>query len=301
MTLNQLKAFYWAAKLGTFAIAAGRLHVTQSSLSKRIAELEANIGRPLFDRSGKRAVLTDAGESLLETARQMIELEEQARSRLAFEHDPGGVCRIGLSELSATTWFPGFVGRLRSEHPDLAIEPQVGLSRSLDKLVERGELDLAVVVGAASGQALASHEVSTIKFSWLSSPARLRAGTLLKAKQFQEHPVISSTSDSGLAMAFESWIAAHDIKVSQTITCNSLTAIIGLTVAGVGISFLPKQYVQPLEKKRLLVTVRSELPLPPINYNIIWRRDDTRRLIFHVKKLLLEEVDFSKANTLWAE
>lgn len=51
MTLKQIEAFYWAAKLGSFAIAAQRLQVTQSSLSKRVAELEESVGALLFDRT----------------------------------------------------------------------------------------------------------------------------------------------------------------------------------------------------------------------------------------------------------
>ena len=100
MTLKQLEAFYWATKLGTFAIAAQRLHVTQSSLSKRIAELESDLGEALFDRSSKRAALTAAGENLLPHAQQMLEIELAIRSRLADSRAaPQGLCRFGLSEL----------------------------------------------------------------------------------------------------------------------------------------------------------------------------------------------------------
>lgn len=301
MTLNQLKAFYWAAKLGTFAIAADRLHVTQSSLSKRIAELETDIGQQLFDRSGKRAVLTDTGALLLDKARRMIELEEEVRSTLTLDVMPAGICRFGLSEFSATTWFPSFVQRLRDEYPALTIGPQVGLSRQLERLVERGELDLAVIAGTSSNEALASKSVAEVSFSWMSSPSRLAAGTILDADHLQEHPVISSTSESGLSFAFDSWLAAYNIKIRQTIPCNSLTAITGLTVAGVGVSFLPTHYVQPLINKHLLVALRSEPALPILRYSLIWRRDDNRKLVQVARKLLEEEINFSRPNTLWNE
>ena len=80
MTLKQLEAFYWAAKLGTFAIAAQRLHITQSSLSKRLIELETDLGQQLFDRNGRRATLTMAGEILLEQAGSMLEFERNIRA-----------------------------------------------------------------------------------------------------------------------------------------------------------------------------------------------------------------------------
>ena len=76
MTLKQIEAFYWAANLGSFSIAALRLHVTQSSLSKRIVELEESVDVKLFDRSSKRAQLTEAGRRLLPLGGRMLVLKE---------------------------------------------------------------------------------------------------------------------------------------------------------------------------------------------------------------------------------
>jgi DNA-binding transcriptional LysR family regulator len=109
MTLKQLEAFYLAATLGSFALAAQRAHVTQSSLSKRIAELEAWVGAELFDRSGKRAQLTEAGQRLLPVAARMLELKEGIRDALNSSPTLTGTCRFGISELGALTWLPGSV------------------------------------------------------------------------------------------------------------------------------------------------------------------------------------------------
>ena len=72
MTLKQLEAFYWAATCASFAVAAERLHLSVSSLSKRIAELEEALGQLLFDRSGHKAALTEAGQRLLPQAGDML-------------------------------------------------------------------------------------------------------------------------------------------------------------------------------------------------------------------------------------
>ncbi|CFO39502.1 LysR family transcriptional regulator [Bordetella pertussis] len=80
MTLKQLEAFYWAATCASFAVAADRLHLSLSSLSKRIAELESALGLDLFDRSGHRAVLTAAGERLLPQARDLLASADRIRA-----------------------------------------------------------------------------------------------------------------------------------------------------------------------------------------------------------------------------
>ncbi|WP_348752274.1 LysR family transcriptional regulator, partial [uncultured Aquincola sp.] len=79
MTLKQLEAFYWAATCSSFAMAAERVHLSVSSLSKRIAELEASLGQPLFDRSGRQAALTEAGQRLLPQAGALLQQADALR------------------------------------------------------------------------------------------------------------------------------------------------------------------------------------------------------------------------------
>ena len=97
MTLKQLEAFYWAATCRNFAVAAQRVNLSLSSLSKRIAELEASLGQTLFDRAGHRAVLTEAGQRLVPQAHSLLAAAEALRAGMA----PGpaelrGRCRFGV-------------------------------------------------------------------------------------------------------------------------------------------------------------------------------------------------------------
>ena len=119
MTLKQLQAFHWAAVAASFAVAAERLHVSQSTLSKRIAELEAQLRTPLFDRSGHRAVLTEAGERLLPLARQMLGLADEMAALVADGQGLQGHCRFGVGELAALTWLPDLVSHAAAKYPEL--------------------------------------------------------------------------------------------------------------------------------------------------------------------------------------
>jgi DNA-binding transcriptional LysR family regulator len=300
MTLKQLEAFYWAAKLGTFAIAASRLHVTQSSLSKRIVELESDLGQSLFDRNTRRATLTAAGEILLEKAGAMLDFERDIRSSLARRvHEVRGKCAFGITELAATTWFPALASRLEKEHPGIKLEPQVGLSRSLENAVLRGALDVATIAGPPTNPASGSNLIAELEFVWTASPSRLRPRSVLTAEHFATLPVITNSQDSGLNSLFEAWSSANDLSAVRTIVCNSRAAIIALTVAGVGISFQPRNYVQPLVQRGLLVTLESDPPLPLVPYHLIWRREDERKLVVAVCELVRQEADFDSDNLFW--
>jgi len=82
MTLKQLEAFYWAATCSSFAMAAERVHLSVSSLSKRIAELEASLGQVLFDRAGHRAALTEAGTRLLPLAGGLLQQADRLQQEM---------------------------------------------------------------------------------------------------------------------------------------------------------------------------------------------------------------------------
>jgi DNA-binding transcriptional LysR family regulator len=293
MTLKQLEAFYLAANLGSFALAAQRLHITQSSLSKRIAELESATDCDLFDRSSQRAQLTEAGHRLMPLVAKMLELQHGIRNAASSNAVLSGTCRFGISELGALTWLPRLVERVRREHPALVLQAHVDLGRRLERLVVRGELDFAVVPGPPDDRRVQSHTVGQVRFAWFAAPRRLRIGTVLKAKELERHPVITMTEGSGLTGAFEAWAADQGLRVQPIVASNSLMAIVGLTIADVGISFLPEDYMRPWVEGGALVSLASKPPLPALNYCFLHRADDNRAIVRMLLECVTQEANFS--------
>ena len=177
-SIKQLEAFWWAATCANFTTAADRVHVSVSSLSKRIAELESALGQPLFDRSGHRAVLTEAGERLLPAALDVLQamtaLGQAVDARAALT----GRCRFGVGDLSALTWLPTFVAAARHAHPRLALEPVVDVGSVLERRLDDGELDFAVIAGRSSRSSLLSQPIGAAHFTWAAAPGLPGAGRM---------------------------------------------------------------------------------------------------------------------------
>jgi DNA-binding transcriptional LysR family regulator len=112
----QLKSFIAIAETGTFGQAALTVNRTQSALSLQIKKLEEQLGCPLFDRSGRRVVLTPQGEVFLGYARRLIQLQWEAYSRLR-EPDVEGEIRFGTPEDFATHYLPDVLASFRQHHP----------------------------------------------------------------------------------------------------------------------------------------------------------------------------------------
>jgi DNA-binding transcriptional LysR family regulator len=291
MTLKQLEAFYWTATLGNFA-AAARLHLTASTLSKRIAELETEFDTRLFNRSTQRALPTAAGERLVEHARQMLHIKSQIKTDLTTTTTIRGNCRFGISELVALTWFPRFAKRVQALYPELVLEPHVDLTERCVKRLERGELDFAIIPGPSESSALLGERICTLDYAWTASPERLPADTLLTARHFTDHPVILLEPEAMLTRIVNSWALQRRLEIRRALTCNSVSALIELTIAGVGISFFPLVYVDPLIRKGVLAKLVCDSELPKLHYHFQCRRDDSRLLLPTLRQLAMEEADF---------
>lgn len=300
MTLKQLEAFYWAASSASFFIAADRLHVSQSSLSKRIAELETQLGKPLFDRSGHRAVLTEAGEQLLPLARRMLGLADEMRSLVAATGTgERGHCRFGVGELAALTWLPDLVAQSRALYPDLVLEPQVDLGSALEQRLESGELDFAVVAGYSPRSTIASEAIAQVRFSWAAAPALVGAQRSVSARLLQETALITMPAAAGPTRMLEHWLAVNNLEAGRRLTCNNLAAIASLIAAGVGIGLFPNGWLQQMADRQAVVELRSRPALPPLEYTFQSRRDDSRPLLARMREVVGATVDFTKPSPLW--
>lgn len=279
MTFKQLEAFYWAATCANFAIAAERLHLSVSSLSKRIVELEESLGVSLFDRSGHRAALTEAGQGLLPRALEL--LDGAASIRNAFAPGAGlvGRCAFGVGELSAMTWLPRFIAQVRAQYPKLVLEPYVDVGAVLETRVDNGELDFAIIAGRSSRQSVLSQPITQARFVWMAAPALAGQYQDLRDMLNDRQPIIALPRAAGTTRLIDDWLLANKIASVERISCNNWGAIAGMLIASVGVGILPEGWAKKLVQENLLCIVAGEQPLSPLTYSFQWRRGDSRPLV----------------------
>lgn len=239
MTLKQLEAFYWAARCSNFSIAAERLHISISSLSKRIVELEASLGCTLFDRSGYRAVLTETGQNLLPRAFALLESAAEIRNTLGASEGLSGICNFGVGELSALTWLPSFIASARLLYPKLLLAPHVDVGAALEGRVNKGEMDFAIIAGRSSRQNILSLPIAQAQFVWMASPTLANTVGTADSALRQALPLITLPPGAGSSRIIDAWLMAYGIASVARINCNSWGAIVGMLIASVGIGILP--------------------------------------------------------------
>jgi LysR family hydrogen peroxide-inducible transcriptional activator len=147
LEIHQLRYFVAVAETGSFTQAAERVGVTQPTLSEQIMRLESRqhgIGQRLFDRLGRKIVLTEAGHRLLQHAQRILAAVQEAERAL---HDIGeqGVLHIGAIPTVAPFVLPKVLARFRKEHRLIQVHLIEDVTERLLAALHRGELDIAIM------------------------------------------------------------------------------------------------------------------------------------------------------------
>lgn len=147
MEIKQLKAFVAIAETKTFTAAAKRVEVTQAAVSMQIRQLEEGLGVPLFTRTPRRVILTEAGERLLKRARNILREHDAAQEEIAeLAGAEFGRLRIGsASAVFATEQLPTILKQLIEDYPNAEISIVSGTSQALIDKIQHGDLDVAFV------------------------------------------------------------------------------------------------------------------------------------------------------------
>jgi DNA-binding transcriptional LysR family regulator len=150
--LDMLRTFVAVADNAGFTRAAERVERTQSTVSLQIKKLEDNLGRRVFERSGRALQLTADGEILIGYARRLLQLADEAHLSI-LESDVGGAVRLGTPEDFATVYLPNILARFSRTHPAVALEVNCNFSAHLLEGFSKGEYDIILLKREPQGPA----------------------------------------------------------------------------------------------------------------------------------------------------
>ncbi len=294
VTLKQLEALYWVVKLGGFAAAAHKLHSTQSAVSKRVQELELQLGTALFDRTLRSARLTARGEQVFASATAMLQQAD------AIMHADGAApaprrIRIGVTEVTAMTWLPRFVAAVYEAHANVMIDPDVNTAVSLRDKLLADEIDLMIAADGFRDERFKTTPVGHLRMQWMCKPGLLPHGSKpLRVQALQGQRILTQGPQSGTGVLFDEWFQTHGLKSSEVMVSNSLLAAQGLTLAGFGITYLPVALVSDLITNGLLEVLDVRPLLPLARYAASIRRDNRSELLASVVRIAQQTCDFER-------
>jgi DNA-binding transcriptional LysR family regulator len=247
--LRQLTIFQAVARTLSFTKAAEQMSYSQSNVTAQIQALEREFGTPLFERLGKRVVLTEAGTRFLPYADRLEQLAAEARSAMAEGAQPSGSLMIGACEVLCTYRLPAVLQAFRKRHPAVKIGIDSTHCSDLPAKLSRGAIDMAFIFDQRPLTDEFENEILANETLVLVVPSdhRLSLERHVPLRALEGERLLVGEPGCGHREFLEETLARSGTRVDMTLEFNSDEAIKQCVCSGIGVAFLP------------LLTVRNEL------------------------------------------
>lgn len=276
---NDLILFAHIIDAGSFTRASELTGLPKSTLSRRLSELEDELGERLMQRSTRRLVLTDFGESILEYARRLTD-ETEAATALAQHRQvtPHGTLRVSLPPEFRELSIVEVVTEFSRQYPNVRLELDLS-SRRVDIISERFDVAVRAASQLPDDSSLVARRLESLRNFLYASPEYLkRHGTPTTPADLIEHIGLVLVTSGGeqqqwrLSKGNERWEGVP----LNILSANSLGLQQALAVKGLGIVGISERYARALVDQGKLTPVLPEWRLPDIT---VWCVTPGRRLL----------------------
>ena len=256
-----LRHFAEVARCGSLRIAAERLFVAGSAISRQLGLLEEELGMPLFERGrGKTSMrLTPAGEILMALVRNMEAEEERARAAVqALKHPQRSVIRIGMPESVTQEFMPLFLADFRRKYPDVDFRVRVATSSRLIELLRDDELDLALVFCALMVPGVrAAYERSLATCVLVGEDHPLASKPELRLQDCAGYPMAFPDASLDLMRISEETLLRAGLRPEHALISNSYELLRASCAAGLAVAVVS----EPLNRRAAQARALRYVPL----------------------------------------
>ncbi len=257
MELRRLRVFHAVAEEGSFSAAARALFLSQPAITQHIHALEAELGLPLFDRLGRRIVLTQAGQALAQHVPQILGLVGAAETAT---REAGGeasrTLRLGVSETLATYVLPPLLGEFQRAMPNGELRLVVGDSSELVPALLNNEVEVAFWLQEAQRPRIEHVVLTKDPLVWVMRPDEPEASeAILPANAFRDRRLILRTRNSAARRVIDAMLVREGVQHPNVLEMDNLEAIKRSVEAGFGVSLVPQSAVEREARLGILVPI----------------------------------------------
>jgi DNA-binding transcriptional LysR family regulator len=286
---NDLLLFGRVVDEGSFSRAAERLGLPKSTVSRRVAALEAHLGERLLLRTTRRLTVTDFGRAVLAHAHHVAEDVEAAESLAQHrQSEPSGRLRITMPNDFANLVMAPFLAEFAQKYPKVKLEVDLS-ARFVDLVAEN--FDLAIRMGDLRDDAtLAARRVASFTGSLYASPRYIaRRGMPGEPEALMEHDTLRILGRTGEPLV---WVLTRGEQRWEgvppgRVTVNSPELLMRMARAGAGITIVNDHFAIPYLESGELVNVLPEWRVPPAS---AWAVFPGRRLMPARTRVFLDEL-----------
>ena len=264
MQINQINAFLAVAELESFSLAAERLHITQPAVSKRIRQLESIVNASLFDRIGKRSIMTPNGRAFKPHAERILSELKLFRSGISQQQStPSGSLSFATSHHIGLHRLPQTLREFKIRYPRVDLDLHFMDSEDACSAVANNELELAIVTLPEQDD-----ERLNCEAVWIDQLVVVLAGDHPLALEpgvsptdLLQHPAILPSSGTFTRKIINNLFAETGDQLNIVLETNYLETIKVMVSANLGWSILPQSMVDETLASHQLIDLDVKRPL----------------------------------------
>jgi DNA-binding transcriptional LysR family regulator len=254
---RQLRAFATLARTGSFTLAARELYLSQSAISHSMKALEGDVGCRLLDRVGKKVLLTQAGEQLLQHTEKILSEMATARNSLQQLGKWGrSRLRIGASTTACQYILPAVLREFKESFPQCIISIEPGDTLEAIQQIRDNRIDLALTLEPKNEDQLEFHHLFTDELEFLMGPLHpwAQAGKVDRAEIPRQNYVLYNKASYTFRLV-EEYFRQEEMVLNTVIELGSMEAIKELVKLGLGVSILTPWIAQEELQNKSLVAL----------------------------------------------
>lgn len=283
MDLREQKYVCTLAECQNITKAAEKLYISQPALSIYITNLEKSLGVPLFERKGKKFVLTYAGERYVKKASKMLELETEFNNEIyAIACQTAGRLRLGVSQRRGAWLIPPVIAEYEEKWPEVDLVIREGNLTVMNEMLKKSELDMIIlnrddVSGGMDTELLMEEEF--LAAVPVRHPVNEKAEYIpgeryrkLKPECLNGATLILHTALQSSRNVEDAILKRHHVKPGKIRTVRSMEIAVQMVAEGLGISFIREGYAVNIKYRK------------PVNYYILDTEGHKKELVVAYRK-----------------
>ena len=244
LSIRHLRAFYEVARCGSFTHAAKSLHLTQSTLTATIKQLEEDVALTLFDRTTRRVMLSREGERFFPVAERLLSDFDTAVTDLrALAEQQQGQVGIAASPSTISRLLPAVIHQYRSEHPNIAIYLRDDSAALIEQRVLDNDVDFGIAANHSSHPDLSYHAILRDRYGVVMPPdCPLALSPAVRWQQLSGYPLIFLSADTGIRAQLSKFKQEGVVALNigdAILEVSNPAGVAALIKQGLGLSILP--------------------------------------------------------------
>jgi LysR family transcriptional regulator, hydrogen peroxide-inducible genes activator len=242
MEIHQLEYFNAIVETGSFSRAAERCNVAQPSLSQQIKKLETEMGHLLFDRLGRKVVLTEAGRMLIPKVRSILAEIDGIKMDIRSDIQDGhGSLAVGFIPTISPFVLPSVILRFSQEFPQASIEVHEDLTDEIVRKIVAAELDVGITSLPIKNKFIQTEELLTETLLLASSPKYAIANQVsIRIKELDNFPFIALSEVHCLGEQVHAFCYQQDVALNIVCHTTQLSTVQNCIAMGLGVSLVPQ-------------------------------------------------------------